>query len=42
MTPQFVQAKSFFDNMSLPRSIYQNLWMENTTTLFHTPRSITN
>ena len=42
MTPQFFQAKRFFDNMSLPRSVYQNLWMENTTTLFHTPRSITN
>ncbi|MDE5555408.1 MAG: hypothetical protein K2J10_09535 [Muribaculaceae bacterium] len=35
----FQQAKSFFANQKQPISLYQNIWFENTTVLFHSPRS---
>lgn len=34
----FQQAKSFFANQKQPVSLYQNIWFENTTVLFHSPR----
>ena len=38
MTPQFLSAKSFFDNQKTPVSLIENIWFENTTVLFHSPR----
>ncbi|MDE5555248.1 MAG: hypothetical protein K2J10_08720 [Muribaculaceae bacterium] len=35
----FQQSKSFFDNQKQPVSLYQGVWLENTTALIHSPRS---
>lgn len=42
MTPQFLSAKSYFDNQQQPVSIFQNIWLENSTALFHGPRHLAN
>ena len=34
----FQQSKSFFDNQKQPVSLYQDIWLENTTALMHSPR----